>query len=262
MAYSDPYEQWKQQGRPGGSFQAWQGGQQPAQQAIPLPPQAQTAAPVSMVGAATPFGGTLDQQAQWAHDNINSEFDVGSWRAQGPMDSSCPPNMPYRTARAGGDNACVEHPDNCPEGKTLHGSTCISNEAANQMFGGGYGNLAGQPQGQQAAGSFGQQQMSMGQPNPLQGMLTPMQQAPMAPQAPGSDPLAGFSSQLAGTGTRAPATGATPNLLAQTMAPRQQNAGIGGSLGTGWSGGADGLTQMMQQRQKKLGPQASGQWWG
>ena len=27
LSYTDPYEQWKAQGRPGGSFQAWQGGQ-------------------------------------------------------------------------------------------------------------------------------------------------------------------------------------------------------------------------------------------
>lgn len=108
---------------------------------------------------------TADQRAAWAAQNLNS-FDAQSrqgaggpgmssqqafdqWKAwDDKYDSSCPPNMPYR----GRNGQCDESPDNCPAGTTLHGSTCISNEQANQLFGGGYG---GQPQGGQGQAAGG-----------------------------------------------------------------------------------------------------------
>ncbi len=143
-------------------MKAWQNAQAPA--AAPPP----TAAPAPAAATGAPNQQSLDQQAQWAHDNIDSTIDVGTWKAQGPMDSSCPQDNPYRSSRKGGDNACVEKPDNCPEGKTLHGDTCISNEAANQMFGGGYG---GVPEGAYKQGGQAAQPRPAGQP-----ALTPQQE--------------------------------------------------------------------------------------
>lgn len=103
---------------------------------------------------------TPEQRARWAQEHINS-FDAQSRNPMDPQqafnqwlawddkyDASCPPNRPYR----GRTGTCEEGPDNCPEGTTLHGSKCISNEQANQLFGGGYG---GQPQGGQQGQSAG-----------------------------------------------------------------------------------------------------------
>ena len=208
----------------------------------------------------TPFGGTADQQAQWAHDNINSTFSTAAWKAMGPMDSGCPPNLPYRSHRAGGDNACVEHPDNCPEGKTLDGTTCISNEAANQKYGGGYG---GVPQGgapQPAANPW-----AAYQPQPAQ----PAQpQMPAAPQAGMAIPNTGIT----GRGTmpslpqtlsayQQPQQSATQGLLQQSLAGRQAVGGVPTAMGSGWSAGADGLTQMLAKQQRKPGVAGTGQWW-
>jgi hypothetical protein len=256
MAFSDPYEQWKAMGRPGGSFSAWQGGQRPMQEtAAPMATPAPVQQPAPAQGG-TPFGGTLEQQAQWAHDNIDSTFDMNYWRAQGQMDSGCPPNMPYRSTRGGTNGACVEKPDNCPEGTTLHGANCISNEQANAMFGGGYGNMAGQPQGQPGAVPA----------DPMQQLQQYMSQFQGQPQAgTGTHRPMG---ETAGLGLpqlmqpyQAPQASATSSLLTQGMAKPQTSAGLAGSLGTGWSGGQDGLTSMMAKQQRKPGQLGAGQWW-
>ena len=213
-----------------------------------------------------PFGGSLDDQANWAHQNINSEFSKEAWKAMGPMDSGCPPQYPYRSQRSGGDNACVEHPDNCPHGKTLHGSTCIPWEQANQMFGGGYGDSAAAPQG---AG------MAAPGSNPWQVMAPPQPAGPQVELNPaGGTPWGGTPQGLpqALTPFQAPqANSATGNLLASTMAGKQAAPGVQQSLGTGWTSGQDGLTQMMARQQRKQGqikpglgtikPGLGGQWW-
>jgi hypothetical protein len=209
-----------------------------------------------------PFGGSLDQQAQWANQNINSNFGVDAWKAMGPMDSGCPPNLPYRSQRAGGDNACVEHPDNCPEGKTLHGSTCIPWDQANAMFGGGYG-PGSAPAAPQVA------------PNPLAGMMAGLPQAGM-PQIPGG--VGGFR-EIPGQSTprstqdlsqmlvpyqntaQAPVSGTQSLIKALPSAQMASQPAQG--LGTGWSTGQDGLTQMMakQQRKQALPGGAPAGWW-
>ena len=196
-------------------------------------------------------GLSLDEQAKYANENINSNFGEAAWKAIGPMDGGCPPDFPYRSKRAGGDNACVEHPDNCPHGKTLHGTSCIPWEQANQMFGGGYGDSA--PAAPQAP---------MAAPNPLQGLMTGMPQTgqPQTGTPWGEKPL-GLPQMLQPYQGQ---TSATQGLLAGVMAPKQASPNNQMGLGTGWTSGQDGLTQMMARNQRKRGQVGNGMggnWW-
>jgi hypothetical protein len=88
---------------------------------------------------------TPQQRAAWAAQNINS-FDAQAGFGYSPekaqaqwlawdkhYDSNCPPNAPYR-GRAG---QCAESPDNCPEGTTLHGSSCIPHDQVPSFGAGG-----------------------------------------------------------------------------------------------------------------------------
>jgi hypothetical protein len=210
----------------------------------------------------TPFGGSLDEQAQWANENINSNFGVEAWKAQGPMDSGCPPDYPYRSKRAGGDNACVEHPDNCPWGKTLHGSTCISWDQANSMFGGGYGPGAGASAPSAPAPA-----------NPLAGMMAGMPQIPQLAQPVDLQP--GQGQPWGGRPQGLPQMlqpmqtmpSATQNLMTRAMS--QAPSQVPQTLGTGWMGRetrpTDGLQKLMAKNQRKpFGQIANGQggaWW-
>ena len=207
------------------------------------PPAQQTQAPAGGAPSGHPAGMSADQQAQWAHDNIDSTIDVNTWKQQGPMDSSCPQDSPYRSSRAGGDNACVEKPDNCPEGKTLDYKTCITNEAANQKYGGGYGGVPqqgkqgaapGAAPAQSGAQSLQDQLVNMYQNR--QGMFTGMAQGGQSlagggiftGQTPGGVNPAALASAVASTGS-----GATP-LSAGVKSPTQpaSDGGGGGSTST------------------------------
>jgi len=63
------------------------------------------------------------------------------------LDSGCPPEMPYRSRKEGSGGACVEQPDNCPDGMTAHGlNGCISASDPRAGGGGGGGGI-GSPAG-------------------------------------------------------------------------------------------------------------------
>lgn len=172
--------------------------------------------------AAQQPSNNIDAQAQWAHDNIDSTISLDAWKAYGPMDPGCPQDNPYRSSRKGGDNACVEKPDNCPDGKTLDGDTCITNEAANQKYGGGYG---GVPEGAYRAGQAGGAGAAATAPaqdqDPLQAALVQMYQehGGMFGGSPNGQDLSGGGIWWSGSGGALPMTPAAQTAtVAQTAA--------------------------------------------
>ena len=100
--------------------------------------------------------GTQDylQQARGINPHISeAQFMHPEWRnAYDPQ--GCPPNKPFHSIKQGGDNSCVEQPDNCPDGKTAFGANeCISGD--DPRVGGGRGAQAPPGQGGQGASPQG-----------------------------------------------------------------------------------------------------------
>jgi len=57
-----------------------------------------------------------------------SRAQLDAWREHYDP-TGCPPSHPFHSAKEGGDNACVESPDNCPDGKQAWGTNqCISGD--------------------------------------------------------------------------------------------------------------------------------------
>lgn len=119
-------------------------------------------------------------EAQYMHPEWRQAYDP----------SGCPPNTPFRSTKVGGDNACVEKPDNCPPGKQAFGA----NECRDS------GEVA-RITAQQAAGRAGSPAAAApaapAQPRTLQDVLMQMfgQRAGIFGMQAGRNPLA---QQLAG----------------------------------------------------------------
>jgi hypothetical protein len=254
MAYLDPYDEWKAQGRPGGSFSAWQGGQQPAQQAIAIPAQAQP------MQGGIPSVDQIAQQAQGHSEDFRRFLDVGGdfnqqgqgratlegWNNQfyDAAASKAAGRPQYRSMR--GAQGFFDKPTECPPGQGPSGGN--ESDPCTSV---GYG---GAPQA-------GTQQPA----NPW----APQQPQAMPMQAPDAG---GVNTGITGRATvglpqtlapyQAPQQSATQGLLQQTMAGKQAAPAAPIGLGSGWSAGQDGLTQMLAKQQRKPGVAGTGQWWG
>lgn len=136
----------------GASGQGGGGGQAPG--GAPPPPGA---------AGTPPPPGNNNAVAQWAHNTIDPSVSVAQWEAWSQFydPTGCPSNTPYHSAKDGGDNACVEKPDNCPPGKQAWGpNQCVSGDdprvgggGAGGPGGGGYdGGPSGGPGGYGAGG--------------------------------------------------------------------------------------------------------------
>ncbi len=175
MAYSDPYETWKQQGRPGGDFGAWQGAQgvqqaAPQLQQQPYNPPAPQPQLQPAPQAAQPAGGDWFNQfsanSDWRDTNV-SDPQWQAWQqeqnAKGGAKAGCPPNLPF-TSRPGADGqtSCAAKPDDCPEGQHVVGSDtngtahCVGGGAGGDFAGGGGGGAGGGGGGGGGAGGIPQ----------------------------------------------------------------------------------------------------------
>ena len=161
MAYSDPYEEWKAQGRPGGSFEAWmaqQGGQ-----AAPQVSGGSVAPPAPTPAAGQSFADMIRAASTGQSEDFGrfSNEQILAWQsAYDPAASAAAGRPQFRSE--GGGGALVDKPTECPPGTTLHGSTCVE-----------YGNL---PAWAQSPDMFGQ--------NPLQNVMASIQGTPGAVKAP------------------------------------------------------------------------------
>lgn len=162
---TDPYETWKSQGRPGGSFEAWQASQgggggfnsQYAPQAMPQPAQPQYQAQPQAAPQAG-GGGDWNQAYQnfygntdWRDTNISkAQWDTWAADASTHGGSDCPPDKPFKSrAGADGRQECAFKPDDCPEGQHVVGSDtngsahCVGGTGDGSGGGGGGGNGGG-----------------------------------------------------------------------------------------------------------------------
>ena len=127
--YSDPYEEWKAQGRPG-SFKDWQAGQQP--EAQPPPPPAAPAAPgqAPAAPAGAPAGTTTPAQlranaksGQWSEDfDRFSDAQLQAWLNTGLYD---PSTGKFRSENDPNGPAIYDKPAECPAGTSFHGNRCV-----------------------------------------------------------------------------------------------------------------------------------------
>ena len=132
--YSDPYEEWKAQGRPGGSFEAWQA-QQGGQVSIPTPLQVPSGAyggsvsapvqtPTAQTGIPTPaqLRQTARQQ-NWSEDfDRFSDAQLQVWLNSGLYDAS---TGKFRSENDPNGPATYDKPAECPPGTTFHGNSCV-----------------------------------------------------------------------------------------------------------------------------------------
>jgi len=127
--YSDPYENWKAAGRPGGSFEAWQASQAaPAPAAAPAPvaaqPAAQPAAAPSPAGVPTPEQLRAKAKAEgWSEDfDRFDDAQLQRWLSSGLYD---PNTGKFRSENDPTGAATYDKPAECPPGTTFHGSKCV-----------------------------------------------------------------------------------------------------------------------------------------
>ena len=250
--YSDPYEAWKQAGRPGGTFRPAQGAPPPGTLPQYQPGAAPQATPMAYTGtpqASQPWqGGYSDLQGfqNWygAQQGGNRPEDMARFLQAPTLErwdqyliKDGPNAGKYRSMR--GMDGVYDKPQECPPGMVPGGP--------NETDG-----CVGTPDSAQAS-SFGTAQPAA--PAAAPGLQQMMAQLPAFPAAPAStgQPLAQAMTPYQGT-----FQSGTQSLLKQAAQPKAQAPSTQG-IGIGWSQGQDGLTQMMAKRQKA--GQSSHGWW-
>lgn len=257
--FSDPYETWKQMGRPGGSFAAWQGGQRPTYEnvpgqvpSIPIPqqyPQPQAQTPMAYTGV--PSIEQMRAQAQQAGASEDflrfQQGDIDRWGQYYDAAASARAGRPqFRSGR--GMEGFYDKPTECPPGMVPGGPNetdgCVGTPDS-ARGGAGFGAPAAM-----TAGGTSPQAMPFGLSQMMAGL--PASSAQTAPAQPLTQAIQPYQAQNFQS-----ATGGAFNKLVQGT----KNAAMPGmqQIGTGWSQGSDGLTQMMAKRQKQ-GPTSQG-WW-
>jgi len=253
--YTDPYENWKALGRPGGSFEAWQaqqGGGQP--QATPAPSQAPSAATPAGGGVPTPAElRAMASSGKWSEDFDRWKGPAGDAQLQRWLDSGLwdPQAQKFRSENDPNGPAIYDKPAECPAGTTFHGSRCVPYAELPAWAGGsyGYGDT-----GQRAGGAW----VDVGG-NPLQDMMAsfaaptsqisipmPSQAQPAAPSSPSPMPNAPM-----------PQTSSLQSMMAPLQG-QTQPGGVPQTLGTGWLSGqppGGGVAGMMQKKQRIGQPQ-------
>jgi hypothetical protein len=246
------YEDWKAAGRPGGSFEAWQGGGA-AQQALPAAPMTPPQAG-GVPSSADPlaFQAWYNQQQGGNRSEDMARFIVNpdTGGLSGDTLSRWDPYLVREGPNAGkyrsmrGAEGFFDKPTECPPGMGPSGGdernpcTTVGYSTPNPWESG-----ATSAAPQQAA-------MPMAAPNPLQDMLAQVQQ--VQPQA---SPTASLGAvPTVGQGNLQQMQGALQGLLSQNQAPAA-GVGVPKQLGTGWQVGTDGLSQMMQKQQRISQPQ-------
>lgn len=252
---TDPYELWKQQGRPGGSFRASQGGAAPG--AAPQAPQAAPMATPQAGGVPSStdplaFQAWYNQQQGGNRSEDMARFIVDpQGNLSGDTLSRWDPYLiregpnagKYRSMR--GAEGVFDKPTECPPGMGPSGGdernpcTTVGYSTPNPWESGA--GAAASPQAVAAPGATA---------DPLQAMLAQVQQT--QPQA--SPAAATGAVPTVGQSNLQTMQGALQGLMTQNQAP-QVSAGVPKQLGTGWQVGTDGLSQMMQKQQRIAQPQ-------
>lgn len=251
---TDPYELWKQQGRPGGSFRASQGGGTLG--AVPQAPVAPPAPTGGVPSATDPlaFQSWYNQQQGGNRSEDMARFIVDpQGNLSGDTLSRWDPYLiregpnagKYRSMR--GAEGVFDKPTECPPGMGPSGGdernpcTTVGYSTPNPWETG-----AGAAPQAQAVAAPGMA------PNPLQDMMAGIQQA--QPQA--SPQMASSVVPTVGQGNLQTMQSALQGMLSQNQAPAMAGAGVQKQLGTGWQVGTDGLSQMMQKQQRIAQPRA------
>jgi len=264
--YSDPYEEWKAQGRPGGSFEAWQASQGGGQ--APQVSGGSVTSPAPTPTAGQSFADMIRAASTGQSEDFGrfSNAQVDAWQgAYDPLASALAGRPQFRSE--GGGGALVDKPTECPPGTTLHGSNCVAYADLPSWAGGSYG--MGDT-GQRAGGTWaagmaptatsplasvmstvnasGKAAPTFRDPtNPLYGGIMGGQNLPATPTGTSSVVLGGKDSTPFNTAPMQTGT------LQGIMAPLQ-----GQGLGTGWQSGQaqNPLTGMLKKQQKA--PQSQG----
>lgn len=202
---------------------------------------------------ATPTPAQLRQQAsqgRWSEDFARfSDAQLAAWLNSGLYD---PASGKFRSENDPNGPAIYDKPAECPAGTTFHGTRCVPWDQMPAWAGG--------------PGGGGSQ---------LTQALMPWQ-APQRPQIPLEQQIIEANRMAAGAGFRAgepvPGSGTAGLGLPQVLQPFQSATGglvqtmaakplnqtmTAQTMGTGWTGGQDGLTRMMA-RQQRGGQQG---WW-
>ena len=267
---TDPYERWKQLGRPGGSFEAWQA--QQGGQAAPQVSGGSVAPPVAAPAAGQSFADMIRQASTGQSEDFGrfSNEQILAWQgAYDPLASALAGRPQFRSE--GGGGALVDKPTECPPGTTLHGSNCVA-----------YANLPAWAQGSYGMGDTGQRAggVNINQPVASAAVATkaapvwnsPLQTfAPLSTQTPVDNTSAisgdkGQAMQGAPLQTVMAGLQAQPN---QVQVPSFMSGGTGSLQGLmaglpnqptaqpqAFQGG---LTNMMARRNKTV-PNNSGRW--
>jgi len=197
--YSDPYENWKAAGRPGGSFATWQASQAaPVPAAAPAPAAAQptaqpVAAPAAPAGVPTPEQLRAKAKAEgWSEDfDRFDDAQLQRWLSSGLYD---PNTGKFRSENDPTGAATYDKPAECPPGTTFHGSKCVSwDQLPYELGGTGSAGPAGGPGGGSPAAA-----PAFDPTNPLQSQLVNQYQERgnmFSSQQPG-----GFGESLTGGG--------------------------------------------------------------
>lgn len=253
---TDPYELWKQQGRPGGSFRASQGGG-----TLGAVPQAPVAAPMATQGGVPSSNDPLAFQAWYnqqqggnrSEDMARFIVNPDTGGLSGDTLSRWDPYLiregpnagKYRSMR--GAEGVFDKPTECPPGMGPSGGdernpcTTVGYSTPNPWETG-----AGATPSPQAVAAPGMA------PHPLQDMMAGIQQA--QPQVSAS--AASSAVPTVGQSNLQTMQSALQGMLTPNQAPMSAGSGVQKQLGTGWQVGTDGLSQMMQKQQRIAQPRA------